>query len=262
MNNLLKTLVLATAAMSAVACTEKTETKAGYGELLVSANSSPAVSLKNVAQSDDKIYTIEGLTLPASGDFSLDIISNADDSKQGWATITDFGSEKHYFLEGDYTLKVAHGDATLEGYDITPAFAGEKAITVVARKVTEAVVAAHIVQSLVGVECTEQFNNYFTSATFKISTLAGGEFDVTLPMTKNLFIRPQQFAIECTAVKQTGEEVVLPKQIFAEVNPQTRYTVKFDVAQAGGATINISLNDKLVGNVNIDSELNDDALPE
>lgn len=261
MKHLLKLLVLVAVVMATVACAEKTETKAGYGELLISANSSPAVSLKNVAQSD-KIYTINGLALPASDTFSLEIISEADGTKQGWATIADFGSEKHYFLEGDYTLKVAHGDSTLEGFDITPGFAGEKQITVVARKVTEAVVAAHIVQALVGVECTDNFNNYFTSASFKITTLAGGEFDVALPMTQNLFICPQQFAIECTAVKQTGEEITLPKQIFTEVNPQTRYTVKFDVEQAGGATIEISLNDKIVGNVNIENELNDDALPE
>ena len=92
--------------------------------------------------------------------------------------------------------------------------------------------------------------------------MAGGEFDITLPMTQNLFICPQQFAIECSAVKQTGEEIALPKQIFTEVNPQTRYTVKFDVAQAGGATIAIWLNDTIVGEVAIDTELNDDALPE
>jgi hypothetical protein len=64
------------------------------------------------------------------------------------------------------------------------------------------------------------------------------------------------------SAQQTGEEIILPKQIFTEVNPQTRYTVKFDVAKAGSATIEITLNDTLVGQVTIDNELNDDALPE
>lgn len=261
MKGLLKVFGLAAVVMATVACTDKVETKGGYGEIIVKADSSPKVSLKEVA-SGDNVYTIEGLALPASDEFSLEIISTADNSKQGWATITDFGSEKHYFLEGEYTLKVAHGDSTTEGYDIAPCFVGEKKITVEARKTANAVVPAYIGHSLVAVECTKNFNDYFTSASFKVTTMAGGEFDITLPMTKNLFIRPQQFAIDCTAVKQTGEEITLPKQIFTEVNPQTRYTVKFDVAQAGGATIEISLNDTLVSNVNIDNELNDDALPE
>lgn len=261
MKHLLKTLGLAAVAMVAVACTNKVENPKGFGEISVSALSSPKVSLKNVTESD-KIYTIDGLTLPASSDFSLEIISQADNTKQGWATITEFGSEKRYFLEGNYTLKVAYGDPTIEGYDIAPCFAGEKSIAVEARKTTVAEVPAYIGHSLVVVECTDKFNSYFTSATFKVTTLAGGEFDVELPMSKNLFIRPQQFAIDCTAVKQTGEEITLPKQIFTEVNPQTRYTVKFDVAEAGGATIEISINNTIVGNVNIDNELNDDALPE
>lgn len=261
MKHLLKTLGLAAIVMATVACTDKVETKSGYGEIRVSATSSPQVSLKEVV-SNDNIYTVEGLTLPAGDDFSLEIISKADNTKQGWATITDFGSEKHYFTEGDYTIKVAYGNSTTEGYDIAPYFTGEKDITVVARKVTEAVIPAQIYHSLVAVECTEKFNSYFTSASFKITTLAGGEFDVTLPMSKNLFILPQQFAIDCSAVKQTGEAIALPKQIFTEVNPQTRYTVKFDVAQAGGATIEITLNDTLVGSVAIENELNDDALPE
>ena len=261
MKQLLKMLGLVAVVTTMVACTDKVESQKGYGEISVSALSSPKVSLKNVT-TDDKVYTINGLTLPASNDFSLEIISAADASKQTWATITEFGSEKRYFLEGNYTLKVASGDPTIEGYDIAPYFAGEKEITVEARKVTTAAVPAYIGHSLVAVECTDKFNSYFTSAAFKISTLAGAEFDVTLPMSQNLFIRPQQFAIDCTAVKQTGEEITLPKQIFTEVNPQTRYTVKFDVAEAGGATIEISLNNTIVGNVNIDNELNDDALPE
>lgn len=261
MKQLLKMLGLVALVTTTAACTDKIETKKGFGEICVNTNSSPKVSLKNVATSDNT-YTIEGLALPTSGEFSLEIVSAADASKQSWNTITEFGSEKRYFAAGNYTLKVAHGNPEAEGFDIAPYFVGEQTISVEARKTTKAVVAAHIAHSMVAVECTPLFNSYFSSATFKVTTLAGGEFDVELPMNKNLFIRPQQFAIECTAVKQTGEEIVLPKQIFTEVNPQTRYTVKFDVAKAGSATIEITLNDTLVGEVTIDNELNDDALPE
>ncbi len=261
MKHLLKMVGLAAVVMATVACTDKVETKAGYGEIRVSTLSSPKVSLKNVAQSDNT-YTIDGLALPSGDDFALDVIYDLDGSKQGWASITDFGNEKHYFTEGNYTIKVAHGNPEVEGFDIEPYFAGEKAIVVEARKTTEAVVPAYIGHSLVVVECTDKFNNYFTSSKFKVTTLAGGEFDVTLPMTQNLFIRPQQFSIDCTAVKQTGEEISLPTQTITEVNPQTRYTVKFDVAEAGGATVEITLNDTIIGNVSIDKELNDDAIPE
>ncbi len=261
MKHLLKTLGLAAIVMAMVACTDKTENQNGYGELRVSGDASSKVSLKNVVAADNMV-SLDGITLPESNQFSLDIISNVDGTTQSWATISEFGSEKRYFLEGDYTLKVAYGDPSLEGYDIAPYFVGEKQVSVAARKVTDAVVTANIAHSLVTVECTDRFSGYFTSASFVITTLAGGEFAVTTPMEKPLFIRPQQFSIACTAVKQTGEEVVLPVQIFTEVNPQTRYTVKFDVEQAGGATVEISFNNTIVGEVQIDNELNDDALPE
>lgn len=261
MKHLFTSLGLAAFAMAMVACTDKVETQGGHGEIAVSVSSSPAVSLKNVA-SNDKIYTLDGLTLPTSNDFSLEIISAADDSSQSWSTITEFASEKRYFPEGDYTLKVAYGDSTVEGYDITPYFVGEKPITVVARTVAKAVISAHIGHAVVAIECTDNFKRYFPTYDFKVSTLAGGEFDVTLPMSKTLFVRPQQFAIDCNAVKQTGEQIALPRQIFTEVNPQTRYTVKYDVAQAGGVTLDITLNDKLVESFTIETELNDDALPE
>jgi hypothetical protein len=40
---------------------------------------------------------------------------------------------------------------------------------------------------------------------------------------------------------------------------QTFYTVKFDVENAGSATLNITLNETLVESVDIEQELNDNA---
>ena len=261
MRNIFKIFTLAVALSVATGCTEKGEIEGGYGRLRISSKPSSAISLKSVATGDN-IGTIEGLTLPEGDQFSIEITSLGDGTTQSWATLAEFGSEERYFLAGEYLLKAAYGNPELEGFDIAPAFAGEKQVMVKARKVSEAVISANILHSLVVVECGEQFNHYFTSAEFKLTTLAGGEFDIEVPMTSALFIRPQQFSIACSAVKQTGEVVELPLQIFTNVNPQTRYTVKYDVAQAGRATIEISLNNTLVGEVAIDNELNDEALPE
>ena len=261
MKNLFKTLGLAAIVMAMAACTDRVETNGGYGEIVATVNTSPEVSLKDVA-TNDKIYTLDGLTLPSSSDFSFEVISTSDNSSQSWDSITEFASEKRYFPAGEYTLKVAYGDPTGEGFDITPYFAGQSKIEVMPRTVSKATISARIGHSVVAVECTDNFKMYFPSYDFKVTTLAGGEFNITLPMSQTLFIRPQQFAIDCIATKQTGEQITLPRQIFAEVNPQTRYTVKFDVAEAGSVTIHIKLNDNLIESIAIDTELNDDALPE
>ena len=44
------------------------------------------------------------------------------------------------------------------------------------------------------------------------------------------------------------------------MNPRTRYTVRFDVAQTGGASVTVELNDTVVEEIDLDAELNDDAI--
>ena len=112
---------------------------------------------------------------------------------------------------------------------------------------------------------TEAFETYFVGGhTLKLTTAAGNEFDVT-EQTEPIFIAPAAFTISGTAVKQPnqsgaeGTVVTLPEYKNDEAKAQTFYTVKFDVENAGRATLTITLNDTLVESIDIEQELNDNS---
>jgi hypothetical protein len=80
-----------------------------------------------------------------------------------------------------------------------------------------------------------------------------------------LFIAPASFTVNGTAVKQAnqsgveGATITLPEFKQESVAAKTFYTVKFDVKDAGRATLEIRLNETLVESIDIEQELNDNA---
>lgn len=251
-------LLAATALIATASCagdSGNTGNGSGFGEIVIAGNGSTQVSVKNTMQEGTVAIDTD---IPATDSFSL-AITDSEGMSQEWGSVGEYSSEKHYFAAGDYSIRISSGNMDEEGYD-KPCFEGETSVKVEARKSVTATVTAYIANTVVAVECTDNFNGYFPSSEFTVSTKAGNSFTTTAPMERPLFIQPQEFSIECNAVKQTGENIALPKQIFTSVNPRTRYTVRFDVAQAGGASVTVELNDTVVEEIDLDAELNDDAI--
>lgn len=202
-------------------------------------------------------------TTPAAEDFTLKIEGVSHTYTADYANIAEFNAD-NYLNSGQYKATVVAGDINEEGYD-KATFAGSEVFTVEPRENTQVNITATIANALVKVEVTENFERYFEGGhTLTLTTAAGNEFDVT-EQTEPIFIAPKAFTISGTAIKQPnqsgaeGVEVVLPEYKPTEVEAQTFYTVKFDVENAGSATLNITLNETLVESVDIEQELNDNA---
>ena len=202
-------------------------------------------------------------TTPAAEDFTLRIEGVGHTYTADYANIAEFNAD-NYLVNGLYKASVVAGDINEEGYD-KATFAGSEEFAVEPRKDTQVNIKATIANALVKVEVTENFERYFEGGhTLTLTTAAGNEFDVTT-QTEPIFIAPTTFTIGGTAVKQPnqsgveGVEVVLPEYKPTEVKAQTLYTVKFDVENAGSATLNITLNETLVESIDIEQELNDNA---
>lgn len=205
-----------------------------------------------------------GCTTPAAEDFALTIEGVGHTYTADYATIVEFNDGNNYLHLGSYKATVVAGDIAEEGYD-KATFIGSEEFSVEARKNTDVQITATIANALVKVEVTENFKNYFVGGhTLKLTTAAGNEFDVT-KQTEPIFIAPASFTIGGTAVKQpnqsgaAGTAVTLPEYKKENAAAQTLYTVKFDVENAGGATLTITLNDTLVESIDIEQELNDNA---
>lgn len=202
-------------------------------------------------------------TTPAAEDFTLRIDGVSHTYTETYATIADFNSN-NYLKNGSYKASVVAGDVNEEGFN-KAAFAGSEQFTVEPRENTEVEITATIANALVKVEVTDSFERYFEGGhTLKLTTAAGNEFDVTA-QDDLLFIAPANFKISGTAVKQPnqsgaeGAVVTLPEYKSTDVKAQTLYTVKFDVEDAGSATLTITLNETLVDSIDIEQELNDNA---
>ena len=202
-------------------------------------------------------------TTPEAEDFALKIEGVGHTYTADYATIAEF-NENNYLHLGSYKATVVAGDIAEEGYD-KATFVGGANFSVEARKNTEVKITATIANTLVKVVVTDGFKNYFAGGhALKLTTAAGNEFDVTA-QTEPIFIAPASFTIGGTATKQPnqsgaeGTVVTLPNYVPESVAAQTLYTVKFDVENAGGATLTITLNDTLVESIDIEQELNDNA---
>lgn len=203
-------------------------------------------------------------TTPAAEAFGLTIEGVDLTYSKHYAAIAEFNEGDNYLHLGKYKATVTAGSLTEEGYD-KATFVGSADFAVAARELTQVQITAYIANTLVKVETTEAFNEYFVGgAEFQLTTAAGNTFDVT-GKSEPLFIAPAEFKINGTAVKQPiqsgaqGSTVTLPEYKLTSPAAQTLYTIKFDVENAGKATINITLNETLVDSFEIDEELNENS---
>jgi hypothetical protein len=201
-------------------------------------------------------------TTPAAEDFALEIEGVGHTYSKEYASIAEFNADNYLHL-GNYKATVVAGDIAEEGFN-KPAFVGSEEFVVEARKDVNVEITASIANAIVKVETTENFERYFEGGhTLTLTTAAGNEFPITA-QSDLLFIAPANFTISGTATKQaaqSGKEGAVVELAYdaTEVAAQTLYTVKFDVAEAGSATLTITLNETLVESIDIDQELNDNA---
>lgn len=201
-------------------------------------------------------------TTPAAEDFALEIEGVGHTYSKEYASIAEFNADNYLHL-GNYKATVVAGDIAEEGFN-KPAFVGSEEFVVEARKDVNVEITASIANAIVKIETTENFERYFEGGhTLTLTTAAGNEFPVTA-QSDLLFIAPANFTISGTATKQaaqSGKEGAVVELAYdaTEVAAQTLYTVKFDVAEAGSATLTITLNETLVESIDIDQELNDNA---
>lgn len=202
-------------------------------------------------------------TTPTAEDFALEIEGVSHTFSKEYANIAEFNADG-YLHYGSYKATVVAGDLAEEGYD-EATFVGSEEFEVAARQDTEVKITATIANALVKVETTEAFNNYFVGGhALELETAAGNKFDVSA-QSEPLFIAPASFTVNGTAVKQAnqsgveGATITLPEFKQESVAAKTFYTVKFDVKDAGRATLEIKLNETLVESIDIEQELNDNA---
>ena len=256
-----KTILCAIAALSLAACQSPSEQiGAGEGKIAVAASVSGQVATR-----------AEGfnLTTPELSDFTLSITGTegtvtADFSKQ-WSSLSDYRTDDERYLAGWYTVAIANGDVTAEGYT-TPCFTASKSVQVLDRNRTVVVeLNATVANAIVLVKTTEAFDNYFPQSEFTVTT-ATNTITVDKSAEGHLFIVPQNgVKIDCTCIRQanlaTGKTEQLATQTIALTKAATRYILTYDLTSTGGVDITITLNEDILDTIPVDTntELNPNA---
>jgi len=244
-------------ALALSSCTKETAKGDEKGEGQVS------ISCVTVTEVDDTRANVS-CTTPAAEDFSLRIEGVGHTYTANYATIAEFNEGDNYLNNGKFKATVTAGNIAEEGYD-KATFVGSAEFTVEPRENQNVEITATIANALVKVEVTDAFKAYFPGGhSLKLTTKSGTEFDVT-EQTEPLFIAPTSFKITGTGTKQANQSgaeastIAIPEYNNDQLEAQHYYTVKLDVSNVGQATLTVTLNDTIVEEQTIETELNDNS---
>ncbi len=242
-----------------------TESGNGFGRIRLRGSANGVIETRTRADFD--LSTI-GVTVPAPGEFALELICPALQFDEEWPTIDDFNTEDELYKAGSYTAVITFGSPDEEGIN-KPYYYGEEGLTVVATETATAQINAAIANSLAEVRTTEAFDNYFHDATFTLKTASGNEFTFTPRSGESVvpvFVKAAtKLTVTGTARRQSqtgeddGPEIVFAEQSLDMTKARTRHIFTFDAADAGSATLHITLDESQEITVTVDVELNENA---
>lgn len=215
------------------------------------------VALDCTASDQTIVRAAVAVTVPEKQDFSLTIQGDGIDYEKSWESFSDFVSADNRLVAGSYTASVAWGDLSQEGVN-KPCYAGSQSFAIAPQRVTSATVTACLANAQVLVTFTESFTGYFHDELFTLTSAAGNEFTFTADSEDAVFIAPGRFTLTGKALTQTGTEIAFPEQ-SRNAEARYRYTYKFDLSTAGKASVIVSLDDTVVEEIVIDTELNPES---
>lgn len=235
----------------------------GYGRIQLRGTAD--VSIATRAEID---VTTLGVTVPRPSDLGLTIHSDNPEVNSVWESSDAFNAADTLFKAGTYTATLTYGDPAAEGVN-KPYYSGSEQFDLVAGATANVSVTARIANSMAEIRTTDAFNRYFHNATFTLRTGSGNEFQFT-PGAETadspVFVQAgTSISISGTARQQSqtgtdeGPEVKLAAEPLASTSPRTRHIFTFDAADAGSATLHITLAENEELTTSVDIELNDNA---
>lgn len=247
-----------TAALLTVSCQKSEGYTAGSSEGGLRLN----LSSSNVVLTTSEGQTGAGMTIdvPPIADFSLHI--TGPDYDRTWSSVEEYSSDER-LTTGTYQVSIQYGDPSEEGLS-KPCFSASESVEVPDRNRTvDVTLTAKLANAIVEVAMTDNFKSYFVEHEFTLTT-ASNTFGIDENPAEHLHVAAPQsgIAIDCECVRQadaaTGKKTKLDT-VHIDVEPQTRYIVKYDLQNAGSVTVNITLNDETIDSIVIPIETNENA---
>lgn len=286
-----KLLLVTLMAISLIACSKENDgsvqvnTPEGTG--IISLSVSPKIMVDGTrAQTNgvDLTQILDAEYLPESGDvFQLIITSDDPEISDVETTVASFNekAKKTYFKAGQYVAVVKWGNPANEGQNL-PCFKDATVVDVVARTKSDVNMRPALSNSIVKVEFSDAFKNYFANgAAITITSGNGNKWNVGYGIengnadnnedgtTPYIFVESgKTVKVSGSAIKQCPSATVEPEEVtFSSVDKALEackvYVYKYDVTDAGSVTVQFTVtNDPEPEDIIEvgDFELNDDAI--
>lgn len=268
-----KILTILALAVVATACNKEADdtqaqVKAGAIEILPSTSTS-IESRNEGAATEGKTYITQYCS--DKNDLRV-VVSNAIDGEFSWETLAEFysslGNRKLFtattgeypnYTYVDQYVTLSYGDIEEEGYG-KAYFYGSKSFQIRGYKLsTDVNVEVKCMNTVVSVDASENFKNYFANGySFSITTSKGTKFDWDATSTELLFVKPGDIRFNWSGKSQTGYESTDSETVTVEGNKH--YRVTLDMSDASGFKIIIKLDNSIISEVELPTEeLNPEA---
>lgn len=244
-------------ASSLVSCDDYRPTTDTDGKLLVSVDLDKDVVASASNKQASAPSRAEAQSVSAS-DLSLKLTSESGSFAREWASASEF-SDPVSVPVGKYTLEAWYGDLETEGFE-KPYYYGSSSLTVEENRTTPVSVTATLANSMVRVEMSDMFRNYFASYSLTLRSELGNEIAYPDGETRSVYLAPGQVTASITITKQNGTTATLePKSFTAEARHS--YVLKFDInsGEAGDGFLVLTYDD-MTDMENVEIDLSDAIL--
>lgn len=242
MNKILKSAAVLSLMALAVGCSDENPWATGNGEGRIA----PRV-LADAKVTDAIPLARAGLPyeVPTPEMFALTLTGQDGAYSSSWESASDFPVDQN-FKAGSYTLEASWGDENAEGFDC-PWFYGSADFNVREDETTEVEVTAALANTMVSIEYTDDFKNYFPEYSAQLHSEGGAYVEFEKGELRPAFVRPGKVSIIVSLTKQNGVSATFQPADF-DVKPQHHYHVTFDAnkGQTGDLQLQIVFDESVV----------------
>lgn len=200
----------------------------------------------------------------AAGDLTAEDLKLKMTSADGaysktWDSAASFNAETS-FTVGDYTLEAFYGDAATEDFD-APYYYGSVPVKITDGGNTTVSLTAALANSMVTVEYTEAFLNYFTAYGARLHSEGGSYIEYPAGETRAAYIKPGKCEVIISVTKPNGQSVTLQPTGFT-AKAKTHHKVTFDVnnGNVGDALLLITFDETVLDGEAVEIELSDELM--
>lgn len=190
----------------------------------------------------DAIPTRATAMTPDVQEFGLKLTKADGQFTKTWDRLADF-DEKQGFRSGEYTLEAFYGSIDEEGFE-KPCYKGAAQVVVKPGEQTEVAVTATLANSMVSIDYTDAFKNYFADYQTSLHTEGYGYNELPKDCPDPMYVAPGKVQISVAFTKPNGQSAtVQPAEFTAEARHHYHVTVDCNNGNVGDAQLIVTFDD-------------------